>query len=128
MTSPMTMNRVIHGAVRRDLRRLAAALDSFQDGDTARAADLARAFANLRRELTSHHESEDAYVWPALAAFGVDKGLLVGMESEHADMGKGLEETDTALSALARTGSAADAEAARASLARTREVVDLHLS
>jgi hypothetical protein len=128
MTSPMTMNRVIHGAVRRDLARLTAALDSFRDGDTARAGQLQRAFANLRRELTDHHQSEDAYAWPALGGLGADKDLLGAMESEHADMSRALAETDTALTTLARTGTAADAAAARESLARTRQVVDGHLT
>src|SRR3954454_3008975 len=102
MTSPMTMNRVIHGAVRRDLARFTAALDSFRDGDTARAGELARAFANLRRELTNHHQSEDAHAWPALATLGVDKDLLGDMESEHAAMSAALAETDAALGTLAR--------------------------
>jgi hemerythrin-like domain-containing protein len=128
MTSPMTMNRVIHGAVRRDLARFAAALDSLRDGDTARAGDLARAFANLRRELTEHHESEDTYAWPALEKLGADKALLGDMESEHAAMSRALADTDAALGTLARTGTAADAAAARDSLKRTREVVDQHLA
>ena len=124
----MTMNRVIHGAVRRDLARFSAALDSLRDGDTARAGELARAFANLRRELTNHHESEDTHAWPALRQLGADPGLLEAMESEHADMSRALTQTDTALSTLARTGTAADAEAARTSLEHTREVVDRHLA
>jgi hemerythrin-like domain-containing protein len=128
MTSPMTMNRVIHGAVRRDLARSAAALDSLAVGDTARADDLARAFANLRRELTNHHESEDTHAWPALQELGADPGLLEAMETEHADMSQALADTDTALSTLARTGTAADAAAARQSLERTRQVVDRHLT
>lgn len=128
MTSPMSMNRVIHGAVRRDLARFTAALDSLPDGDTARAGQLARAFANLRRELTDHHESEDTHAWPALAKLGVDEELLGDMESEHADMSAALAETDTALSTLARTGTAADAAAARTSLERTQQVVDRHLT
>jgi hemerythrin-like domain-containing protein len=128
MTSPMTMNRVIHGAVRRDLARFRAALDSFPEGDTARAADLARAFANLRRELTNHHESEDTHAWPALKKLGADVDLLEAMESEHADMSRALADTDAALSTLARTGTAADVAAARESLERTRQVVDRHLT
>jgi hemerythrin-like domain-containing protein len=127
MTSPMTMNRVIHGAVRRDLTRFTAALDSFRDGDTARAGHLARAFANLRHELTNHHESEDAHAWPALRKLGVDQELLAAMVSEHADMAAALAESDTALATLARTGTASDAAAARASLERTQQVVDRHL-
>jgi hemerythrin-like domain-containing protein len=127
MTAPLTMNRVIHAAVRRDLDRLSAALDVLADGDVARAGELARAFAHLRYQLTQHHEGEDRYVWPALATLGVPRDLLSSMETEHGAMSAALAETDGAMAALARTGSAADAEAARLSLARTREVVDRHL-
>ena len=50
MTEPqLTMNRLIHAAVRRDLERLSTALQGFRDGDSARARDLDRAFVNLRR-------------------------------------------------------------------------------
>jgi len=127
MTAPTTMNALIHHAVRRDLDRLATALDQVREGDTARAAELERAFANLRRELTHHHEGEDTYVWPFLTGLGVDAGLLATMESEHAAMSAALVETGDALGALARGGSAADGDAARASLARTRGVVAAHL-
>ena len=127
MTAPKTLNTVIHGAVRRDLDRLANALARLPEGDTARARDLARAFANLRRELTNHHEGEDTHVFPWLAQEGVAADLLPVMETEHAAMAEALGETDAALQALAATGSAADLTAARASVARTRTVVDTHL-
>ena len=48
MTAPITMNQVIHGAVRRDLDRLSTALARLTDGDQARAQALDRAYANLR--------------------------------------------------------------------------------
>src|SRR5690606_1185475 len=130
MTAPtdMTMNRVIHAAVRRDLDRLARALDRLADGDRARAADLQRAFAHLRLELTQHHQGEDSYIWPMLAGAGVDPELLAAMESEHHTMSDALADTDAAMARLATSGSAADATAARASVARTREVVEQHLA
>ena len=127
MTAPTTMNALIHHAVRRDLDRLATALDTRQAGDAARAAELERAFANLRRELTHHHEGEDAYIWPMLAQAGIDADLLAAMESEHAAMSRALAETGTAMSTLAGSGSAADAAAARASVVRTQSVVERHL-
>jgi hemerythrin-like domain-containing protein len=127
MTAPLTMNTVIHGAVRRDLDRLAAALATLPEGDTARARDLARAFANLRRELTHHHEGEDTHVYPWLAQEGIAPELLPVMQSEHAAMAGALAETDAALQALAADASASDLAAARASVARTRVVVDRHL-
>ncbi|RBY83099.1 hemerythrin domain-containing protein [Blastococcus sp. TF02A-30] len=127
MTAPMTMNRVIHAAVRRDLERLARALDDWQDGDRARGGELERAFGNLRTELTHHHEGEDTHIWPMLAGVGVDPALLATMESEHHAMAQALAGTSAALSALAASGTAAAAAEARASVARTRDVVEQHL-
>ena len=128
MTAPnLTMNRVIHAAVRRDLDRLSTALGQLRDGDTARAQALERAYSNLRTELTHHHEGEDAYIFPMLDEAGVDKDLLHAMESEHHAMAEALTETAGAMDAVARSGSAVDAAAARASVDRTRDVVDRHL-
>ena len=127
MTEPMTMNRLIHAAVRRDLGRLSAGLERLDDGDRARAEQLERAYANLRRELTQHHEGEDTYIWPMLATAGIDPDLLAAMESEHEAMSRALAETGTAMTTLASTGSAADAAAARESVVRTQSVVERHL-
>jgi hemerythrin-like domain-containing protein len=128
MTAPMTMNRLIHAAVRRDLERLGAALGSAPDGDRARAADLERAYANLHRELTRHHEGEDTYLWPMLAKAGVGQELLDAMQEEHHAMSDALAETATAMTTYKASGSAADAAAARASVIRTQEVVERHLT
>ncbi len=123
----MSMNRVIHGAVRRDLARLSAALDQLPDGSRPRAQELERAYANLHQQLTIHHEGEDTYLWPMLAGVGVDPELLHTMEAEHEAMSAALAESRTAMAAFAQSGSAADAAAARASLERTTEVVERHL-
>jgi hemerythrin-like domain-containing protein len=128
MTAPnLTLNRVIHGAVRRDLDRLSTALGQLEDGDTARAQALERAYANLHRELTNHHEGEDTHIFPMLGTFGVDPGLLQAMESEHHAMADALAETAGAMKTVARSGFAADAAAAQASVVRTQEVVERHL-
>lgn len=128
MTAPMTMNRLIHAAVRRDFARLSSALGQLADGDRARAGGLERAFSNVRQELTQHHEGEDAHVWPMLATAGADPDLLAAMEREHHAMAEALAATATAMSTLARGGSSTDAVAARASVARTQEVVERHLA
>ncbi len=127
MTEQLTMNRVIHGAVRRDLDRLSDGLGRMTDGDVPRAQALDRAYRNLHEQLTHHHEGEDTHIWPMLATVGVDQGLLETMESEHAAMADALAETATAMTAVAASGAASDAAAARASLLRTREVVERHL-
>ena len=127
MAEMMTMNRVIHEAVRRDFARLEAALAAAPDGDLARARRLERAYANLHRELVQHHEGEDRIVFPYLATVGIPSDLLTAMDDEHHAMANALGETREAVSAYASSGSAADAERARASVSRTRSVVDRHL-
>jgi hemerythrin-like domain-containing protein len=128
MTSEMTMNRLIHVAVRRDLDRISTALGQVADGDRPRAQALERAYAHLREELTTHHEGEDAHIWPMLATFGVAPDLLAAMEAEHSAMAESLAETSTAMTAFAASGSAADAASARTSVEGTREVVERHLA
>lgn len=127
MTEQMTMNRVIHAAVRRDLDRLTDALGRLQAGDLARARALDRAYRNLQTELTHHHEGEDTHIWPMLASVGVDRGLLDAMESEHSAMAEALAATATAMATVAATGAGADAAAARDTLLHTRDVVERHL-
>jgi hemerythrin-like domain-containing protein len=126
--TPMTMNQLVHAAVRRDLDRLSSALGQLKDGDRSRAQALERAYTNLRRELTHHHEGEDTHIWPMLATVGVDRDLLDAMESEHHAMADALAETAVAMGAVAGSGSAADAAAARASVVRTQEVVERHFT
>jgi hemerythrin-like domain-containing protein len=128
MSNTLTMNRVIHDAVRRDLERLVLALEGVPDGDSARARDLERAFANLRNELTHHHEGEDRWIWPMLAKVGVDPDLLATMESEHHSMSEALAETGAAMKDFAASGSATDATAARESVVRAQSVVEQHLT
>src|SRR3712207_6574630 len=127
MSEPLTMNRVIHAAVRRDLDRLDGALGSMADGDRTRAQALDRAYRNLQTELTHHHEGEDTHIWPMLASVGVDRSLLGTMESEHHAMAEALTETRSAMATVAMSGSRTDAAAARDSLRRTRDVTERHL-
>jgi hemerythrin-like domain-containing protein len=125
---PLTMNRLIHNAVRRDLGRLGDALAAFPDGDPTRAADLLRAFRNLLRELTEHHVGEDTHIWPLLAELGVDPALLSAMESEHEEMAQALAATEAALERLAGDATPEAAQAAARQVATLTEVVERHLS
>jgi hypothetical protein len=127
MSSPMTMNRVIHAAVRRDLGRLESALAAAPDGDRTRAAQLRVAYGNLHRQLKHHHEGEDTYVFPFLAQVEGASELVEVMESEHQAMSDALADAGTAMDAYAATGSARDAVAARDRVVRAREVVEGHL-
>ncbi len=127
MTGEMTMNRLIHQAVRRDLGRIEAALRALPEGDTARASGIARAWDHLQFELVRHHEGEDTHVWPLLTKFGVDAQLLAAMESEHQAMSDALAAADTAVREAAGTGTRADAEAAAEAVAEVATVTTAHL-
>ena len=124
----LTMNRVIHAAVRRDLRRPTAALEAFPAGDRARAADLDRAWRNLVAELTHHHEQEDRLIWPVLGRLGVEADLLATMESEHATMHAALDDATAATARLAGTASAEDAGAALDAVRRATEATESHFA
>ena len=121
------MNRVIHGAVRRDLRRLEEALGAVAPGDRARAGDLHRAFGFLRDQLVHHHHGEDEHVFPALQRLGVDTGLLGDMEEEHEVMANALADADAALARFSGSGTAEDRDHARQAVVGAREATERHL-
>src|SRR4051794_10018123 len=127
VSGPMTMNRVIHAAVRRDLARLESALAAAPDGDRARDRQLEAAYANLHRQLNHHHVGEDSHAFPFLARVEGASELVQVMEGEHQAMAAPLAEAGTAMTAYASTGSAPDAQAARDAVLRTHEVVERHL-
>ena len=79
MTEPLSMNRIIHSAVRRDVMRTEQALRTMADGDRARAEQVRGAWRNLVRELTHHHEAEDANIWPFLERRGYDHAMSASM-------------------------------------------------
>src|SRR3954453_1866143 len=108
----MSMNKVIHCAVRRDLKRFRAALDAFPDGDRDRAAALHRAWQNFDAQLTDHHEGEHEIAWPALKAIGVSEASIQTFETEPTAMAAALTPARAAMERLRSTASRADAEAA----------------
>ncbi len=73
----MSMNRVIHGAVRRDLDRFTNALSTLDGGDKRRVEQLLTAWANFREQLTRHHSSEQRIAWPARRKAGISDDLII---------------------------------------------------
>lgn len=106
------MNKVIHGAVRRDLQRFVAALTTFPPGDVARARRLGEAWANFDAQLTEHHEGEHRIAWPALREVGVSEELLREFDREHEAMADALAKARVAMGSL--TVAPGDAEIATA--------------
>jgi hemerythrin-like domain-containing protein len=125
--SEMSMNKVIHGAFRRDLERFIAALGRFTPGDQARAQQLGRAWANFDDQLTFHHEGEHEIAWPALQAVGVTGDVIAAMDAEHETMAEVLAQARTAMGALTRTASGADCAAALSAIRELQVVTSRHL-
>ena len=124
----MSMNKVIHGAVRRDIARLQAGLAAFTDGDRARAAELHRGWVFFDDELTRHHEGEHRIAWPALLAVGIEQATLDQWDDEHDAMAAALAEGRTAMAALAASATRADAVAAAAAIDKVDQVAGTHLT
>ncbi|WP_210437975.1 hemerythrin domain-containing protein [Nocardioides xinjiangensis] len=127
MTEPLSMNQIIHAAVRRDVVRTEEALRALPEGDTRRARQVRTAWRNLVRELTHHHEAEDEHVWPFLQSRGVERTLLEEMEAEHVAMKQALSSVSVCLDALVAEPTAAGASSAADEVARARGVINRHL-
>lgn len=125
--SEMSMNRVIHGAVRRDMDRFIEALTVFPGGDRARAQQLGAAWDNFDQQLTFHHEGEHEIAWPALQSIGVSKDLLDTLDAEHDAMAAALGETRSAMKTLTRVATADAAKKTLASFETLQAVTLNHL-
>ena len=127
MAADLSMNQIIHAAVRRDVARTEHALRAMRDGDGARAKEIQRGWAHLVRQLTEHHQQEDALVWPFLQSKGVDQDLLHAMESEHQALSEALRNGAEALAALAADPSASSAASTADVVADSGRVIAGHL-
>ena len=123
----MSMNKAIHGAVRRDLTRFITALEAFPPGDGARAQQLAAAWENFDDQLTHHHEGEHRIAWPALQKVGVAPDLLTALDTEHDVMAAALADSRAAIEGLTRSPGAAEAATALGAMRNLRDVTEAHL-
>lgn len=127
MGAPITMNKVIHGAIRRDLERLLDALAEFPDGNKDRAASLHTAWKYFYGELDHHHHGEHDIAWPALLSVGVEQSVLDQMDAEHSKLADALVAADLAFSTLEREPSLPNATAARSAVTVLRDIAEAHL-
>jgi hypothetical protein len=126
-TPHVSMNKVIHGAVRRDLGRFRHALETFPDGDRERAEGLHRAWVNFDAQLTEHHEGEHEIAWPALQAVGIAAPTIASFDHEHEQMAADLGVAREAMVALRRTASRAEADVAATAVRRLQTTTVTHL-
>ena len=123
----MSMNKVIHAAVRRDMDRFISALTDFPAGDRTRAQQLGIAWDNFDLQLTFHHEGEHDIAWPALQSIGVSKDLLDTLDGEHETMAAALGETRSAIKTLTRVATGDSAKTALAAFENLQAVTLQHL-
>ncbi len=126
-TPSMSMNKVIHCAVRRDLDRFRRALDAFADGDRGRAAALHRAWENFDAQLTEHHEGEHEIAWPAMKAIGIPVTTIDTFDAEHSAMAADLASARAVMKRLSETASRSDADAAAAAMEQLQTSTVTHL-
>jgi hemerythrin-like domain-containing protein len=125
--STMSMNKVIHAAIRRDLDRFEKALQSFPADDAARAEQLGKAWDNFNDELTVHHTGEHEIAWPALEQVGVTRETLAQMDSEHETMAAALGEAHGAIAALRMKPGTEEVATALSAIQQLRKVTVDHL-
>lgn len=125
--SGMSMNKLIHRAVRRDLDRFRSALAAFSDGDREGAAALHRAWENFDAQLTDHHEGEHEVVWPALDAINIPRPTIDSFDVEHEAMAADLTTARHAMERLRSSASRSDADAASVEMKRLQTTTVTHL-
>ena len=123
----MSFNRVVHGAILRDLDRFTEALSTLGGGGERRVEQLSAAWDNFQDQLTRHHSGEHRIAWPTLRKLGVRDGLLAQFDAEHERMAAALESAGEAMRSLRGTPSAERANAAREAVAALRAITAEHL-
>jgi hemerythrin-like domain-containing protein len=124
----LTILRLIHAALRRDVAWLAAALE--RPFDTMSMSTLRRRWAGFAQQLHDHHTAEDELIWPVLRdrAGRVADPVLAAMTAEHATLDPALTEVEHRLGAI--TGAVDDSAVVdlRRAVARVRELLERHLT
>jgi hemerythrin-like domain-containing protein len=126
MAEHLSMNTVIHAAVRRDLQRFRKALEELPVGSTERAADLDRAWQHLDHQLYHHHHSEETIFWPALREAGADETLVGDLGGEHDRMAEAMTRAREVMRKFAADPSAGNLEQAKAAFDDLTTAVETH--
>jgi hypothetical protein len=128
MAKHLSLNTVIHAAVRRDVRRFQAALDAFPVGSKERAADLKRAWENLDKQLYHHHHGEETIFWPALKELGADLSLVSDLDGEHQRLADAMTGVRTAMTTFADDPAAGQLAALKSAFTELSSVIETHFS
>jgi hypothetical protein len=128
VTEHLTLNTVIHAAVRRDLDRFVRALQGFPAGSRERADQLMTAWRNFHKQLEDHHHGEETIFWPALREVGADESLVGDLGGEHEKMMDELGSVDVMMGALVSDPSEANAQTALSALYDLKAAIEVHFA
>jgi hemerythrin-like domain-containing protein len=112
-----TMMYVAHDAFNRDLRRL---IEASRAGEGLSPAAIAT-WRSFSKQLHTHHQAEDAALWPRLyevVSVPDEIRVLEEMEAEHGSLDPRLEQIDAAIEARDATAFGDDLEALAQGLAQ----------
>ena len=133
MTTPisdadLTLLRLIHAALRRDMAWLSSALVAGIDGSEMRAFRVR--WMSFAEQLHDHHVAEDRLVWPVLErrADGAADAVLREMATEHAAIDPALEEVATHLTVANSEVSPGDRERLAAAVRHLGDLLEAHLT
>jgi hemerythrin-like domain-containing protein len=119
---------VVHRAFRRESHLLGELIAAVPDGDTERAAVLARHLTWYEAGLTNHHGGEDELLWPLLYnRAGVDTEIVTRMERQHAQVAETLAGAMKALPAWQASAGAARRDLLVNAISCHRRVMIEHL-
>lgn len=124
----LTMNTVIHAAVRRDIARFIDALEAFPVGSRPRAEQLDHAWRFLDAQLEHHHRGEEEIFWPALRKLGADEALVGDLNGEHDRMAQAMTLTRDAMAELAAEPSQTHVDKARAAFSTLTDSIETHFA
>jgi iron-sulfur cluster repair protein YtfE (RIC family) len=127
-TEHMTMNTVVHAAIRRDLGRFDRAFADFPVHSRSRADQLKRAWDNFEEELHHHHTYEETIFWPALQEVGADLSLVQDLDGEHEAMRTALGAASVAMATFHEHPATDETIQARQAVAHLSDVLLDHLA
>jgi Hemerythrin HHE cation binding domain len=118
-----TLMMMSHHAFRRDIGRLAGALEQIAKGDGSRVGAVREEWQNYRAALTGHHTVEDTAIFPDLRSKHTElAATLDELEAHHRRMHSLLEAGDRAFESLS------DARPAASVVSELSALLDQHLA
>ena len=119
----ISLNRVFHAALLRDLTRLSDLLEDERAGNRSFARAVGRLWDLFDRELARHRSLERTVVWPALTELDLTPERAEEIEARHEAVAAPLAQAGRSVDAYRRTRTAEAAEAAREDIGRLRDAL-----